>query len=199
MITPAVRPTLLTVEEFVAREEASPRKHEFVRGDVYEVAAVTGRHNRIAINLVRLLSAAAQSSACHVFVSDVKLAAARDVIYYPDLMTVCGPVDLNTVIVRDPCLVIEIASPSTARYDKCEKLEVYQRIPSLKAYLVVEQAWRRVDRHFRDADGAWQREELTGNGTLPIPCPETTFTLDEIYESLAPLTVRELEAIGYSV
>lgn len=35
--------------------------------------------------------------------------------------------------------------------------------------------------------------------TIPIPCPETALTLEEIYEGLAPLTVREMEAIGYQV
>ena len=45
----------------------------------------------------------------------------------------------------------------------------------------------------------WEREDLSGQGTIPIPCPETTLTLDDIYDGLAPLTVKELEAIGYAV
>ncbi len=189
---------LLSVEEYLAFEEAAGLKHEYVRGNIYEMAAVTGRHNRIAINLVRRLSSAAEGGSCQIFVSDMKLAAADDVIYYPDVLVACGAIDLIAVMVREPCLIVEIASPSTARYDKTEKLDAYRRIPSLKAYLVVEQAWRRVDRHWRDARGEWQRETIE-DGAVPIPCPETVLTLGEIYEGLAPLTIREMEAIGYSV
>jgi Uma2 family endonuclease len=101
--------------------------------------------------------------------------------------------------VTDPCLVVEVTSPSTARADRTDKLDAYRGIASLQAYLVVEQAWRRVVRHWRAATGAWQREELHGDGTIPLPCPEATLTLDQIYEGLAPLTVKEMEAIGYAV
>ncbi|MGQ0642094.1 MAG: Uma2 family endonuclease [Gemmatimonadaceae bacterium] len=189
---------LLTVDEYLAFEEAALVKHEYVRGNSYEMAAVTGRHNHIAINLVRRLSTAAEAGPCQLFVSDMKLAAADDVIYYPDVMVACGAIDLSAVIIRDPCLVIEITSPSTARYDKTEKLDVYRRIPSLKGYLIVEQAWRRVERHWRDATGEWQRA-IVEEGAVPIPCPETALTLDEIYQGLSPLSVKEMEAIGYTV
>jgi Uma2 family endonuclease len=76
-------------------------------------------------------------------------------------------------------------------------LSAYQQIDSLKVYLIVEQGWRRVTRHWRDGNGEWLREDLTGDAVIPIACPETTLTLADIYEGLAPLTVKELEAIGY--
>lgn len=63
----------------------------------------------------------------------------------------------------------------------------------------MEPGWRRVTRHWRDSQGQWQRDEFNGEGAIPIPCPETTLTLDEIYEGLAPLTVKELEAMRYAV
>lgn len=198
MVSPVVPNRLLTVEEYHSFEETSHLRHEYVRGDIYERAAVIGRHNQIAISLVRRLSAVAQGGPCRIFMSEMKLAAADDVFYYPDVMAVCGPLDLDAAIVRDPCFLVEITSPSTARYDKTEKLDTYRGIASLKAYLIVEQAWRRVDRHWRDANGEWQRA-IIEDGAVPIPCPETVLTLDEIYEGLAPLTVREMEAIGYAV
>lgn len=188
----------LTLEEYLEFEEASPERHEFVAGEVFVMAGVTKRHNTISGNIVSLLHAAAKGGRCHVYFEAVKLRAAEDVIYYPDVMVICDDSDMESAIARDPCLVVEITSPSTARIDRREKLEMYRRIPSLKAYVIVEQAWRRVDRHWRDGTGEWQRDELVGEGTISVPCPETTLTLDEIYEGLAPLTVRELEAIGYS-
>ena len=198
MIYPPPLAKQLSVQEYLEYEEAALGKQEYVAGELYAMTGVSARHNRIAVNLVRRLSAATDGGPCQIFVSDVKLRAADDVVYYPDVMVVCGTLDPATIVVRNPCLVVEITSPGTARFDKTEKLDVYRRISSLGAYLIVEQGWRRVDRHWRDANGVWQREVIQ-EGAVPIPCPETTLTLDEIYEGLAPLTVRELEAIGYAV
>lgn len=40
-------------------------------------------------------------------------------------------IDLNADVTTDPCLVIEVTSPSTARFDRSEKLLAYQRVESL--------------------------------------------------------------------
>ncbi len=189
----------LTVEQYLEYEEAAIGKQEYVGGELYALSGVSTRHNRVAINILRRLSAAADGGPCQVFISDVKLRAAEDVIYYPDILVICGPIDPGAVVVSDACLVVEVTSPSTARFDRSEKLDVYRRSRSLMTYLIVEQAWKRVTRHWRDSHGEWQQEEFNGEGAIPIPCPETTLTLDEVYEGLAPLTVKELEAIGYAV
>ncbi|HEY7567370.1 MAG TPA: Uma2 family endonuclease, partial [Gemmatimonadaceae bacterium] len=98
---------------------------------------------------------------------------------------------------NEPCLLVEVTSPSTARVDRTNKLLAYRSIPSLKTYLIVEQAWRRVVRHWRDPSGTWHEEDLRGDGSIVLSCPEVMLTLDQIYEGLAPLTVKEQEAIGY--
>ena len=82
--------------------------------------------------------------------------------------------------------------------EKTEKRDAYLRIPSLQAYLVVEQAWRRVDLHWRNPTGVWE-SAIVQEGAVSTPCPETRLTLDEIYEGLPALTLREMAAIGYAV
>lgn len=199
MVSPIPPLEPLTVDGYLAFEEASAGRHEYVKGEVYAMTGASKRHNQIAGNIFARLRESAKGSPCQVFIEAVKLRVSDDVIYYPDVMVVCSDTDRDALVVREPCLVVEITSPDTARVDRSEKLVAYRRIPSLKAYLIVEQAARRIDRHWRDATGEWQREELVGEGAIQLPCPETTLTLDEIYEGLAPLTVRELEAIGYAV
>lgn len=44
---------------------------------------------------------------------------------------------------------------------------------------------------------AWQEEDLRGNGRISLFCREIALTLDQIYEGLDPLTVKEMEALGY--
>ena len=188
----------LSFEEYLRFESASPVRHEFVAGEVYAMEGASRRHSRVVGNIYARLRAAAIGGPCEVFFEGVQLRIGDD-IYYPDAMVTCSASDTHSHMVFEPCLLVEVASPSTARLDRMEKLLAYRAIATLQAYLVVEQAWRRVVRHWRDASGVWQQDELQGEGAIPLSCPEVLLTLDQIYEGLAPLTVKELEAIGYGV
>lgn len=188
----------LTFDEYLKLETASPVRHEFVAGEVYAMEGASRRHSRVLGNVYARLRAAAIGGPCEVFFEGVQLRVGDD-IYYPDAMVTCSASDTHTHMVLQPCLLVEVTSPSTARVDRTEKLRAYQEIASLHTYLVVEQAWRRVVRHWRDASGSWQLEDLQGDGAIMLLCPEVMLTLDQIYEGLAPLTVKELAAIGYAV
>jgi Uma2 family endonuclease len=105
-------------------------------------------------------------------------------MYYPDVMVVCDPTDIDERFVERPCLVIEVLSPTTASTDKREKLLSYRRIPSLEAYLIVSQDARHVVRHWRDSKGAWWREELVGEGSMRLTCPHTELQFGQIYKGI---------------
>ena len=81
-----------------------------------------------------------------------------------------------------------------------EKLDAYQSIASLEAYLIVDHRRRRVERHSRDAhSGEWRREEIVGDGRVRVPCLDVELTLDEIYERVELPAVGEPEPAGYEV
>jgi Uma2 family endonuclease len=189
----------MTLAEYLAFEEASPIKHEYVAGEVFAMSGVTTRHNLINLNLSHLLRASAKRRGCRVFGMEVKLRAAADRIYYPDLIVACGKAAEVDLIIEQPSVVVEITSPSTRATDRREKLEAYQRIPSLRTYIVVEQRRRQVILYTREADGAWRRDELLGSGKVVIPALDATLTLDEIYEDvpLPPLSVGEEDDEDY--
>jgi len=176
----------LTVEEYLALEESASRKHEYVAGEIYAHAGATNRHNIIAGNIYALLWNAARGTDCRVYNSDTKLRAAEDIFYYPDIMVVCGGDDTgNDAVYQDaPCMVVEVASPSTASVDRREKLAAYKKLASLRTYLIVSQDERRVERHWRDEGGSWWHADLSGEGRIPVPCSESRLTLDQIYEGL---------------
>jgi Uma2 family endonuclease len=197
MTSPFLPGRLLTVQEYLELEDKSEQRHEYVDGEVFPIASTTYRHNQIVLNIVTRLRSAAKGGPCTVSMEMIRLRIGKTRFYYPDVMTVCGAVDMSADVATSPCCIIEVSSPSTSRFDRSEKLAAYQSLESLKVYLIVEQGWRRVTRHWRDADSLWQREDLTGDGFIPIPCPEMTLGLAHIYDGLAPLSVKELEAIGY--
>ena len=190
----------MTVEEYFRFEESSPIKHEYVAGEVYAMSGATARHNRIAGNVFGRLFPAARRSPCDVFVSDMRVQAARDRYYYPDVTVVCTPVAESDIVARSPCVVFEVTSPSTARIDRGEKLDAYRSISSLQAYLIIDHRRRRVERHSRDAQsGEWRREEIVGEGRVRVPCLDVELTLDEIYERVELPAVGEPEPVGYEV
>lgn len=176
------RNRLLSVEEYLRFEEQSSVKHEYVAGRVYAMAGVTLTHERIVRNLTRLLDPLALRARCDLVTKDVKVRAA-DAVYYPDVVVRCGArLAGDTLVITDPCLVVEVLSPNTRRTDRREKRLAYCAIPELRTYAIVDQRRRHVERYWRDAAGVWQYEEIAGDGEIAIACPWTArLAFDDVY------------------
>jgi Uma2 family endonuclease len=185
----------MSLDEYFVFEEQSSTKHEFVAGEVYAMSGVTFRHGRIALNIAAHLRDTARKRACAIVLSEVKLRAAADRIYYPDVMLACGKAADVELIVQEPSLLAEVTSANTRATDRREKLDAYLKIPSLQTYLVIDQRRRHVLCYTRDTRGEWLREEIQGDGEMAISFLDAHLTLGEIYEdvTLPPLSVREGE------
>jgi len=186
---------LMSLENYLAFEEKSPIKHEFVAGEVHAMTGATTRHNLIEQNLVAKFRPLARAKGCRVFVEAVKLKAAVDRIYYPDVIVACGPAAEVELIVEAALIVVEVTSPGTRATDRREKLDAYQRMPALQAYLIVEQRWRKVIAYQRDAAGEWLKSDFEGQGEIELAPLGTQLTLDEIYDDvpMPPLAVKDAE------
>lgn len=185
MASPAYRQAPLSLEDYLRLEERATARHEFVAGQIHALAGTSRRHNRIALNLAGRLTAAARGTPCRVYMSDVKLKVADDVVYYPDVMVACGPPGEHPLLETAPCLVVEVLSPGTEQIDRREKLLAYKAIPGLRTYLIVHQDRPRVERAWRDEEGNWWDADVADEGRVPLPCPEVVLTLEEIYEGVA--------------
>lgn len=189
---------VMTVEEYFRFEETSPDRYEYIGGEVYAMSTATVRHDRIATNVLVRLSLGARPGPCDVFSADMRVQIARDRYYHPDVTVACTPLSDSDIFVRNPCVVVEVTSPSTARIDRGEKLDAYRSITSLRAYLIIDHRRRRVERHARDSQsGEWQHEEIPGEGRVLIPCLDAEITLDEIYERVELPSVNEPDPLAY--
>jgi Uma2 family endonuclease len=184
----------LSVDEYLRREARAQVRHEYVAGHVYAMTGATIRHNKIVRNLFAALHAAAASGPCQVFVNDVKVRIGDDAFYYPDIVVACGAVDDDAVYVSDPCLVVEVTSPSTRATDRREKLLGYGRLASLQAYLIVDHRRRRVEWYVPGARGLQLHAAVSGAGGIDVPCPRTALPLDAIYASVTLPAVGERAA-----
>jgi Uma2 family endonuclease len=172
----------LSVDEYLALEQTTGVKHEYVLGQVYALAGASENHNRIAVNVLAALLPAARASGWRVVGSDQKLQPGNDLYYYPDVQVLCDPTDDDPLIKRRPCVVIEVSSQGTEATDRREKLLVYRGIASLLLYLIIAQDRREVTVHFRDAEGTWQTRQAEGMDSVPIGClGGYELILDDVY------------------
>lgn len=145
-------PLLMTWEEYLAFEEQSPYRHEYINGSVYAMSGASLAHNQIAQELVAAFRAHLKGGPCKPFFLEAKLEirTGRDrIMYYPDAMVSCRPEDRTDQIVRNPKLVVEILSKSTQHIDRREKAMTYQRVEAIEEYVLIAQSQLRVIAHRR--------------------------------------------------
>ena len=178
----------LVVEEYLAREELSDVKHEYLGGDVYAMSGASTSHNRIAMSLYGIVGNQLRGKRCEMFGSDMKLRLSMNApdttyFYYPDAMIVCDQKGSSKYGWRErPAAIFEIISESTRHIDEREKKLAYLQLPSLEAYVRIEQERPEVVVEMRTLEG-WKRERVIGlDGTVRLPALEVELPLAELYE-----------------
>ena len=78
-------------------------------------------------------------------------------------------------------LVVEVLSPSTADYDRGEKLRHYKEVESLRELLLVDQDEQLVEHWQRRADGSWGREVAATGGKVELTSVDCGLAVAEIY------------------
>ena len=135
-------PPKLTVEDYLKFEETSDVRHEFRDGQVYAMAGGMVNHNRLTRRMASLLESQPSLKRCGIFSENMKVEAVRGVYMpYPDVVVACHPFDLrgDNLIIRQPRVLVEVLSKSTAYNDRGFKWQRYRRMPSLWYYLLVDQ------------------------------------------------------------
>jgi len=184
----------LTEEQYLAIERAAEFKSEFVDGEMFAMAGATNRHNRIQGNLFVQLSLALEDGACEPFASDSRVRVSSRAYVYPDVTVVCGerqPFDQHDDILINPVAIFEVLSPSTEKYDRGLKFQLYRTIESLRDYILVNQEQHGVEQFTRQLDGIWGLRDYQGpDEELKIDSIGVAIPLRRIYRrvSILPAT-----------
>ena len=183
-----------TAAEYFALEVQSEVRHEYFDGGIFAMAGGTKSHNLITQNIASGLRPGVRSKGCQVFMEDVRLAVQDDFHYtYPDVMANCDPSDRrDPYLVRQPVLIVEVLSPLTAEYDRSRKFNQYQKIPSLRHYILVSQTAWVLEWFRRDDVGQWIYTVLSDPGdVLEIPDLDLRLPLANVYDDtdVAPLAL----------
>ena len=191
-------PPTLTPAEYLVRERAAAYRSEFVDGRMVLMTGGRRAHSLISGNIAGLPREALRGGPCEVHQSDMRVRVAEGRFYtYPDVVIACEPVELEDShkdTLLNPTVIIEVLSPSTARYDRGEKRRRYESIASLRHSLVVEQDRPRVEHHRRDGD-RWLVEVVEGldgtvrlggvGGTARSAGPDVLLGLSDVYERVS--------------
>lgn len=176
----AIKP-LVTVEEYLEGELLSEIKHEYLAGQVVAMSGASDRHGLIATALAVLLYPLARKRRCQLFIADMKVRIDEHedtYFYYPDLMLCCDPNDRESAYYRrNPCLIVEVTSPSTERIDRREKRLAYRLTPSLREYLIVNQDKQQIDL-YRYPKG---EHEAYTEGSFWLDCLNAEIAVEDIY------------------
>ena len=144
-----------TAEDYLAWEALQTERHEYVVGEVFAMSGAEDRHVTVAMNVAMALRQHLSGSRCRTYITDMRLhVAAADAYFYPDVMVTCSDADRASPLVkREPVLVVEVLSLSTAAYDRGAKFGHYRRLPSLREFALIDPEARTADVYRLGDDG----------------------------------------------
>ena len=177
-----------TYADYVALENVSSEKHEFIDGEIYVMAGGSADHARLSAQMVRLLGNAASDRECDVYTSDLRMhVESVGLSTYPDASVICGPVQEHAAgpetTALNPMIVVEVTSNSSEEYDLGLKRKYYRTIPSLRQYIIVSHRERRITVDVRSDDGAWATHVATAGGRVEVGSLQAQLAVDEIYRN----------------
>lgn len=177
----------VSVDDYLAGELESVVKHEYVDGIVYAMAGTRNTHNAIATNAIVELGLTLRGKPCRPFNSDTKIRIrqkASVTFYYPDASVICQPNPGSESFQDQPVVIVEVLSPSTRRIDEGEKREAYLSIPTLMAYLLVDQNKPEVVVHRRGERGFAPEVYRGIDSVIPLPEIEAELALAALYSDV---------------
>jgi Uma2 family endonuclease len=187
----------IELEDYLALENASRYKHEYLDGVVYQIqgepvrglAGGSQAHARVIRNVTIALHHRLRGTPCEALATQMRLRVdAASGVFYPDVLVHCttegNPV--STMELTAARLVVEVLSATTQHFDRGDKLRAYRQLPGLQHILLVssmeQMAWasQRVP-----ADGEWTTLSPWPRGcTLALPGLGIELPWDEVYEGV---------------
>jgi Uma2 family endonuclease len=179
----------LTADQYLAQERSAEFKSEFINGEIFAMAGASREHNQISSNIVASLSVQLQDKPCSAYSSDMKVKIDRANKYtYPDIVTACDPQrfeDEHSDVLLNPTVIMEILSDSTEAYDRGLKFFHYQRLDSLREYLLISQKSCHVEKYERQAENQWVYSEFHQlEDAVNIHTLNCILSLKDIYRKL---------------
>ena len=173
-----------TYAEYLALEDASSTRHEYLDGEIYAMSGGTPDHAGLAAAAIGILRNGLPRG-CRAFTSDLRVRVVETGLStYPDGAVICGKSaragdDRHAVV--NPVVLVEVTSPSTEDYDREEKLRNYQLLPSLREVLIISHRGPRVTLVRREEDGRWTSSDFRDAEAVTLSSVGMILEVDDLY------------------
>lgn len=176
----------ISEKEYLEIERKAEFKSEYYNGEMFSLAGASLEHNRISKNITKTLNNQLNNKPCESFQSDLKIKEQSSGVFtYPDIVVVCGEpefYDKEKDTIVNPIVLMEVLSPSTEGYDRGFKFELYRKIKSLKAYVIISQKQVSIEYYTRNSDESWNLKEYNDkNQSIEIKSIDCLLDLNEVY------------------
>lgn len=82
----------MSVEEYLALEQKSKLRHEYMDGEIFSMAGATRKHNLATTNISTELNLQLRKTDCEVYASDFRVKLRENHNVYPDVAVACGEI-----------------------------------------------------------------------------------------------------------
>ena len=178
----------ISVDEYLQDELQREVKHEYLNGEIYAMAGASKNHQRVIMNLGSLFTGHLRDTRCEAFSSDIKVRAGDLAFFYPDIIVACEE-DGDDYYTEKPVIIVEVLSKSTRRKDETTKRRIYQSLPSLQEYVLIEQGI--VDVEVCRRNQGWVSEHFFMGDEVTFEVIDLTVSVNEIYERVLNDDVSE--------
>ena len=177
-------------KEYLEIEEKSPMKHEYRQGLIYAMAGASKAHVLITGNTSDLLRNHLANSECLVLITDMKVRveAAND-FYYPDVVVTCDERDRDSAesFIRYPCLIVEVLSNKTEKFDREGKFNDYKTLETLTEYVLISQKEIMVECFRRNAEGNWVEQIYRSGEEVEFASINFSCAIEALYRKVSLL------------
>lgn len=189
-------PCPATYADYLAVEQHSEHRHEFLDGVIVAMAGGSDEHNAIASRLAALFGSRL-GRGCRHYTPDQRWIAANARARCADGSIICGkpehpPHDHQAT--TNPVVVVEVMSPSSQGDDEGDKRRDFQTLATLQAYVLTSQDRRWVRIYRRDDAGHWalDAESYVQGESFSLPLLGAPISVDELYDDILDPDGRSL-------
>ncbi|MDR0875599.1 MAG: Uma2 family endonuclease [Clostridiales Family XIII bacterium] len=158
-------------------------RYQLVNGVPYMMSPGPNRiHQEILISIAATIHAYLDGKPCKVFAApfDVRFAESEDTdnVFQPDVMVVCDEEKIDDRGIKGaPDFVAEILSPSTARLDRGEKYDVYEK-EGVKEYWIIDPQAKLIETYTRTPGGSFHRKTSPVDTPVPVAIFDGALSID---------------------
>lgn len=177
-----------SIKDYLEMEANSLEKLEYHNGEILAMTGETLNHgllsNSVGASLINAIRKKGKS--CRTYSSDAKIAISEEKFVYSDSFIVCGKTEVFPEMpqaAKNPILIVEVLSDSTALHDRQGKFQAYQTIDSFREYVLVSQNEILVEVFFKPENAVfWQYRSYNKlEDIIELKSVDVEISLNDIY------------------